>query len=237
MRSTTSTPSPDQPGGSTTTFLATAILVAGGVVLAALAQIWALRLGVRKNLYVSGLGADGEPTAAAFNAALLAVALGGLALAILSEIVASRPRAGSKRMVTTRRPLVTPPVLIVVSSVCFVFASRVPCSYGCPVPGSDAFLAQDALHITAAVAGFVWACLAMISAVCQAEFRVTRVGSAIAMAVVALSAGLGGLLSLSGRHGDIGSWMEFVATTIALLWLVGYCVAEAPWPTRRRRSR
>lgn len=59
----------------------------GGSVLVAVALtiIWVARLSIDRVLYVSGLGADGEPTAGWFELALLLLVAGGFAVAWASR--------------------------------------------------------------------------------------------------------------------------------------------------------
>ncbi|MGG7466373.1 DUF998 domain-containing protein [Plantibacter sp. YIM 135347] len=202
----------------------------GGLLIAvATIMIWGARLSLRKNSYVSGLGATGEVTATVFNAALLMVAVGGLSLAIAMRRAAVVARRAAPVPVG-RRPaaaLLTPWVLIAASSLCFFVASQVTCTYECPIPSSPAFTIQDASHISVAVLGFALACLAMGVAALRSSDRAVRIGSWTAGITVAVVAGIGGLLSLAEIGVQVGSWLEFVAMTVALAWLVGYGFAEA----------
>ncbi|HXH36940.1 MAG TPA: DUF998 domain-containing protein [Plantibacter sp.] len=198
--------------------------VGGALVVVATVMIWASRLSLAKNSYVSGLGATGEVTAPVFNAALLMVAVGGLSIAVALR------RAGRRTPGVQRGPrvslLLVPWLLIAASSLCFFAASQVTCTYECPIPASPRFTVQDAVHISFAVLGFALACLAMIGSALESRVRTVRRMSWFAGSAVALIAGAGGLLSLAEVGQSVGSWLEFVATTIALLWLVGYGLAE-----------
>jgi hypothetical protein len=57
--------------------------------------------------------------------------------------------------------------------------------------------------------------------------RVLAVFSRLSGAAVAVIAGAGGLLSLTNVATGFGSQLEFVATTIAILWLAVYGVLAA----------
>ncbi len=59
-------------------------------VLATLTIIWIARIGVTRDLYVSELGADGEPTAAWFERALLLLVAGGFAIAWAGRRIRTR---------------------------------------------------------------------------------------------------------------------------------------------------
>src|SRR5690606_1430813 len=66
-------------GGGRLTGMLDRLLAAAGTlaVLAALTAIWAARLTIPYDVYVSELGADGMPTAAVFETALLLLVAGG----------------------------------------------------------------------------------------------------------------------------------------------------------------
>ncbi len=199
--------------------------VGGVLVVVAAILIWAARLSLAKNSYVSGLGATGEVTAPVFNAALLMVAVGGLSIAVALQRAAGPGNWSPKP--SRIAGILVPWLLVAGSSVCFFVASQVTCTYECPIPSSPLFTVQDAVHISFAVLGFTLACLAMIGSAIGARLRVVRRVSWIAGAAVAVVAGIGGLLSLAEIGQQVGSWLEFAAMTIALLWLVGYGLAEA----------
>ena len=205
--------------------VALAFAIIGGVlVVVATVMIWAARLSLGKNSYVSGLGATGEVTAPVFNAALLMVAIGGLSIAgALQRVLPSR-EPGQRR--TRVGLLLVPWLLVGLSSLCFLVASRVTCTYECPIPSNPLFTLQDAVHISFAVLGFALACLAMIGSALGSRLRAVRRLSWFAGSAVAVIAGLGGLLSLAEVGQQVGSWLEFAAMTIALFWLVGYGLAE-----------
>lgn len=199
--------------------------IGGGVlVVVATVLIWAARLSLGKNSYVSGLGATGEVTAPVFNAALLMVAVGGLCVAVAVRHVAVCE--GSRRRRSWVRLLLVPWLLLGLSSLCFLVASRVTCTYECPIPSSPLFTVQDAVHISFAVLGFAFACLAMIGSAIGSRLRAIRRLSWFAGSAVAVIAGVGGLLSLAEVGQRVGSWLEFAAMTIALFWLVAYGLAE-----------
>ena len=62
------------------------------LVIAGLAIIWISRWNVHRDLYVSGLGATGEPTAEWFELALIFVVIGGSAIAWAGRAVHSTAR-------------------------------------------------------------------------------------------------------------------------------------------------
>lgn len=201
------------------------LAVIGGVlVVVATIMIWGARLSLGKNSYVSGLGATGEVTAPVFNAALLMVAVGGLSIAVAVQRVAPSRESGPRRPMV--RLLLVPWLLLGLSSLCFLVASRVTCTYECPIPSNPLFTLQDAVHISFAVLGFALACLAMIGSALGSRLRAVRRLSWFAGSAVAVIAGIGGLLSLAEIGQQVGSWLEFAAMTIALFWLVGYGLAE-----------
>gem|GEM_PF-486045 len=197
------------------------ILAALGTVsvTAALVIIWVARLGVPRELYVSELGADGEPTAAWFERALLLIVAGGLLV------------AWAGRRIVSRAPVLRrwrPSVSIAISSALFLFASQVPCTSGCPVPRFGPDLSwQDLGHVTAAALAFAFAAWAMLQCAFAVGHRVIRRFSFVAALSVAIIAGAGGLMSLFDFYAWIGSRFEFVATTVGIAWLAIYGLAIA----------
>ena len=101
-------------------------------VVVALVIIWMARLTVTRDLYVSELGAQGEPTAAAFEVALLLIVAGGRAFVGAGGY--SRVRAFA---------LWTAAVSLWVGCGFFLFASQVTCTSGCPSPYGSTFTRQD----------------------------------------------------------------------------------------------
>lgn len=199
------------------------------LVTVALVLLWVLRARADRPLYVSGLGADGEPTAAAFEVALLLVAAGGFLVAWAARHVRARPsRARSLRALAAWTPAVT----LVVASAAFLLASQVRCSSGCPVPGTPASTWADLVHTASATLGFAAAAVAMLqTAFSDAPRPVVRL-SLVAAAGLALAAGTGGVLSLAGVDTDVGAVMEYVATSVGLGWLAALGVALALGQTR-----
>jgi hypothetical protein len=181
------------------------------LVIAALAIIWGARLTVPRELYVSELGAQGMPTAGWFEVALLLVVAGGTAIAWAGRRVRSRVRVLSAW---------APAVSLWVACGLFLFASQVTCTPGCPIPFGDSFVLQDFLHTLAAVLAFAAACWAMLQASFAQNHRVLAIFSRATGIAVAVIAGTGGLFSLFRFQQALGSRLEFVATTLAIAWLV-----------------
>ncbi|MGO2659942.1 DUF998 domain-containing protein [Mycetocola reblochoni] len=188
------------------------------LVVGATGVIWTGRAITGRSVYVSELGAAEAATATAFNAALLALGAGVIAVA-----AASRHQTGATARRTRRW---TVRLLLLGTGAAFAVASRVPCSAGCPVPGSTAFTATDAVHLSAAVAGFALAGLAMIVTAATPGRRLLRLSSLVAVALMALAAAAGGLLSLQGSFLALGATLEFVAMTVAVAWFVPYVSAQ-----------
>ena len=177
----------------------------------ALAIIWMSRLTVPRELYVSELGAQGEPTAAAFQIALLLIVAGGSAVSWAGRGIRSSVRVLA---------LWTPAISLWVGCAFFLFASQVTCTPGCPLPYGPSFTWQDFSHTLAAVIAFAAACWAMLQTAFARDNRVlSRLSLATAL-LVAVIAGTGGLFSLFRFQVELGSRLEFVATTIAIAWLV-----------------
>ncbi|MCI1019111.1 DUF998 domain-containing protein [Microbacterium sp. C5A9] len=199
---------------------AAAALIGSVLVGVALALIWLARLSTDRVLYVSGLGADGEPTAGAFEIALVLLALGGFCVAAAAR--------GLRATAPVLRAW-TPALSIVIASALFLLASQVPCTAGCPLPVGDTFSWQDLVHTTAAVLAFALAAVAMLQTSFVDGRRVLRtlsLGAGISTAVVAAA---GGLLSLLRFRTDVGSILELVATTIGMGWLMilGFAISHA----------
>ncbi|MEV8379219.1 DUF998 domain-containing protein [Kribbella sp. NPDC056861] len=177
---------------------------------ASLAIIWAAKAGADRSLYVSGLGADGEPTAGVFEFALLLLVAGGYSVAwALHDVVDGAGPVGRW----------TPSLSLIVSSSLFLVASQVPCTAGCPVPVGDSFTWQDLTHVASAIAGFAFAALAMIQVSFAGSHPVLSWLSRVCGVLVAVVAAAGGLSSLFSFRTDIGSMLEFVAMTVAMSWL------------------
>jgi hypothetical protein len=194
------------------------------LVLGALAIIWIARLGVERELYVSELGADGEPTAAWFERALLLLVAGGFLVAWAGRRI--RSRAAVLRWWS-------PSASIAISSALFLVASQVPCTSGCPVPRFGPDLSwQDLGHVSAATLAFAFAAWAMLQCAFAVGHAAIRRFSLVAAISVAVIAATGGLMSVFDFYAWIGSRFEFVATTIGIAWLAIYGVALA---VERRR--
>ena len=185
-------------------------LVGCALVAAALAIIWGARLTVPRVMYVSELGATGEPTAEWLRTALLLVVAGGSLI------------AWAGRRIRSIVPLLrawTPAVSLWTGCAFFLVASQVTCTARCPLPYGPSFTWQDFTHTSVAVLAFSAACWGMLQcsfAVGHRALRRFSLASGIAVSVVA---GTGGILSLARFGTDVGSVLELVATTIALSWL------------------
>ena len=205
----------------------TAAAVVGSALTAvALVLIWVARSRVDRPVYVSELGADGEPTAALFEAALLLVVAGGLLVAWAGRgLRAARAGRGTQAGRGTRAAgrllgAWTVSTSIAAASGLFLVASQVPCTAGCPLPIGATFTVQDLVHTTSAVLAFAAACVAMLQASFVAGRGRLRVLSMTSGVSVALIAATGGLLSLLRVGTDVGGVLELVATTIAIGWLI-----------------
>jgi hypothetical protein len=179
-------------------------------VVVALVIIWVARVSVGRDVYVSELGADGMPTAKWFEAALLLIVLGAAIIAFTARRLRSRLRVLRAW---------TPAISLWVASGCFLVASQVTCSYGCPVPYGPSFTWQDFIHTTLAVLAFAAACWGMAQIAFARGHRAIAIMSLTAAIVVAVVAGAGGLLSLFQFQVGFGSRLELVATTVAVAWL------------------
>lgn len=193
--------------------------IAGSIlVTAALTIIWIARLSVDRVLYVSGLGADGEPTALWFEFALLLLVAGGFSVAWAAQGMRSTARLIA---------MWTPSLSVAIASSLFLVASQVPCTTGCPVPVGDAFTWQDLIHTTVAVLAFALAAFAMLQVSFVKDRSTLRALSMIAGISTGVIAGAGGILSLLRFRTDIGSILELVATTVGMGWLVILGLATA----------
>lgn len=185
-------------------------------IVAALVIIWGARLSIPRSAYVSELGAAGEPTAPWFQAALLLVVVGGSAIAWAGRHIRSTASVLGRW---------TPSISLWIGCGFFLLASQVTCTAGCPLPVGDTFTWQDFTHTAAAVLAFAAACMAMI----QASFAVGHPGLARMSLLtgfgVAVSAAVGGVLSLARVWTTVGGLLEFVATTFAIGWLVMFGLA------------
>lgn len=208
-------------------------LVGAPLVLAALALLWVLRARADGPVYVSELGADGEPTAAAFEVALLLIAAGGSAVAWSGRHLRCRtPGARLVRAVGLWSPAVT----LWVACAAFLLASQVRCSAGCPVPGTPASTWADLVHTASAGVGFAAAAVAMLqTAFSDAPRPVVRLSLAASVAL-AVAAGTGGILSLLGVGTDVGGVMEYAATSVGLGWLAALGAGLAARPGRASAS-
>jgi Protein of unknown function (DUF998) len=192
----------------------------GGSTLVAIALIvlWSARLTVSRDLYVSELGAEGQPTARAFQVALILISIGGSAIAWSARAVRSRVAFFA---------LWTPAVSIWVASGFFFLASQITCTSGCPLPVGETFTWQDFTHTTLAVLAFAAACWAMLQTAFARDHALLRVLSLTAGIAVIVLASAGGILSLARFEANFGSRLELAATTVALVWLLAIGVVLA----------
>lgn len=201
-----------------------AIAIVGCVlVTAAITIIWLARLDVLRRdadraIYVSELGAQGEPTGGWFMVAMLAIVAGGSLIAWAGRRVRAEVRVLA---------LWTPSVSLWISCGFFLFASQVTCTAGCPLPYGSTFVWQDFLHTLAAVLAFAIACWGMLQAAFARHHRVIAVVSASCGIAVGVIAATGGIFSLLRFRTDIGAWLEIIATTIAIAWVVLFGIAVA----------
>ncbi|MFB2580673.1 DUF998 domain-containing protein [Herbiconiux sp. P15] len=203
------------------------LLLAAAATLTGLTLIWIARLSADRYLYVSELGATGEPTAEVFRWAMTLVA-GSAAL-----VAVCAPRLEPR----VRWLAVAPPAVVLGgAAVAFGIASQVTCTYGCPLPVGPAFTWQDLVHTVCAVIGFAGAAVVMLQVSVDRRFRGLGRYSAVSAIAVAVIAGAGGLLSLLRFGTQFGGILELVATTIALLWLAVLAVVLAISELRARRD-
>ena len=197
------------------------------LVTIALVVIWGARLDAlernpQRSIYVSGLGAEGEPTAFVYMLGMLAIVAGGSLIAWTGRHVRAEVRVLA---------LWTPSISLWISCAFFLFASQVTCTAGCPLPYGPSFNWQDFLHTLAAVLAFAIACWGMLQAAFAKHHRAIAVISATCGIAVGVIAATGGILSLLQFRTDIGAWLELVATTIAIGWVVlfGGAVSRERW--------
>ncbi|CAN5243838.1 hypothetical protein BH11ACT3_BH11ACT3_06250 [soil metagenome] len=181
--------------------------------IAALVALWMERSTIHEEIYVSGMGAAGMPTAGAFQVTLLAIALGAGLVAWAARDIRSRVRWLA---------VWTPAVSLWFAAGFFVVDSAVPCTPGCPVPlpGSAYFTWQDFVHTLAAVLAFAAASWAMMQCATAVGHRALRRFSFVAAISVATISIAGGLMSTFNFYAELGSRFELVATTIGLVWIV-----------------
>jgi hypothetical protein len=194
----------------------------------ALAIILVARSTVGRDVYVSEMGAIGQPTARWFEAALLLIVVGGSLL------------AWAGRGIRSRLPVLrawTPAISLWIGCGFFLVASQVPCTTGCPLPTGAAFTWEDLIHTVVAVLAFAAACWAMLQTAFARGFQALATLSLVAAISVAIISGIGGLLSLLQFQANFGSRLELVATAIALSWLVTFGVVLAARQVALQRNR
>jgi hypothetical protein len=199
--------------------------VGTAVVAAALVLLWAIRLQVPRDLYVSELGATGMPTARPFEVFLLLIVVGGVLVAWAGRGIRSRARIIGRW---------TPAVSLWIACAFFLVDSQVTCTAGCPVPvPGPLFTWQDFTHTTVAVLAFAAAAIAILQCAFADGHRALRRLSLACAVAVGLVSAVGGLMSLLDFYSWFGSRLELVATTVGLGWMVVFgrrCMAS------RRRS-
>ena len=201
-------------------------LVGSVLVLLALVIIWVARVSQGRDLYVSELGAAGQPTARWFEGALLLIVAGGSLIAYAA------------RGIRSRLPILAiwaPAVSLWIGCGFFLVASQVTCTTGCPLPVGVSFTWQDLIHTVVAVLAFAAACFGMLQVSFAAGHRSLArfsLGAAVAVAVIA---GAGGILSLARFQAEFGSRLELAATTIALGWLLTLGLVTALRPVSSTR--
>jgi hypothetical protein len=188
---------------------AAALTLAAALAAVGLILIWVARLSADRYLYVSELGAIGEPTADVFRWAMTAVAVGAAMPA-----GALTPRGRVLRAIP-------PAVVLLAAAAAFGLASQVTCTRYCPLPVGPGFTWQDLVHTSAAVIGFAGASWVMLQVASDARLKRLARFSLVAALAVALIAATGGILSLLQFGTEVGGLLELVATTVALTWLVG----------------
>ncbi len=183
------------------------------LLLAALVLLWAARASISRAVYVSEMGAPDMPTAGLFAWVLTLIALGAALVGVAGRDIRSRPRLLA---------LWTPSVSLWIAGAFFLVDSRVTCTPGCPVPvpGSVQFTWQDFVHTSAAVLAFAFASWAMLQCSFAVGHRALRRFSLVAAISVASISTAGGLMSLLNFYPTVGSYLEFVATTIGLAWVL-----------------
>jgi hypothetical protein len=201
--------------------------VAGSLlVLAALVIIWAARLTIHADIYVSELGATGMPTAHVFEIALLLIVAGGSLIAFGGKDIRSRVRWLA---------VWTPAVSLWIACGFFLVASQVTCTAGCPLPYGPTFDWQDLTHITCATLAFGLACFAMLQAAFADHHRILAKFSLVMGIAVGVVAGVGGLCSITNFEVDFGSSLELVATTLAIAWVAVFGATIAGRRLRAQR--
>lgn len=202
------------------------------LVTVALGIIWIARVSIGRDVYVSVMGATGMPTADWFRSALMLVAAGGGLAAFVTRAIRVSP------------PIVRlwpPAVSLACASGLFLLASQVTCTPGCPIPYGPSFTWPDFTHTTSAVLAFAFACWAMLQLTFAADHRLMSRLSLCCGVAVAVIAATGGIMSLAGWDHEVGSRFEFIATTIAIGWLISLALVSAvpppPPPAWRRGTR
>jgi hypothetical protein len=202
------------------------IVAAAGtaIVAAALVLLWAIRVEVPRDLYVSELGATGMPTARPFEVFLLLIVAGGSLVAWAGRGIRSRARLIGRW---------APAISLWGACGLFLVDSQVTCTAGCPVPVPGPFFTwQDFVHTSVAVLAFAAAAVAILQCAFAEGHPAIRRLSLICAIGVGLISAAGGLMSLLDFYSWFGSRLELVATTVGLGWMVVFGAALAVGRTR-----
>ncbi|WP_160075393.1 DUF998 domain-containing protein [Pseudoclavibacter sp. 8L] len=204
----------------------TAMRAAAAILLVSVATIWFTRSQVTEQVYVSGLGATGMPTADVFNTALLGIGVG----ALLGAPSLAGIRSGLRWLSWSASGT------LVATALAFVGASQITCTYGCPIPFTPGSTLQDLVHIVFAATGFTGAAVVMVQLATSSLPRPTRLIAWGAAGATGLVAAAGASLSLLRFRTDLGATLEFIAMTVGVVWLAGLMVRQALLPAERARA-
>ena len=183
------------------------------LVIVALVIIWGARLSQTRELYVSEMGAPSEPTAHWFQVALVLIVIGGCLVAW-----AGRRVRASVRILSAW----TPAISLWVACGFFFVASQVTCTTGCPLPYGASFNVQTFVHTLSAVLAFGAASWAMVQTAFARDYKVLAAISLSMGILVLVIASTGGLFAIFQFQVVLGSRLEFLATTLAISWLVAF---------------
>lgn len=190
----------------------------GAVTIAtiSLCVVWIVRYSSGGNLYVSGYGAPSMPLAHIFNTALLGIGISGVLVSLACPTWYSDLRILKRWSASSS---------ILASGLAFIVASRITCTDGCPIPFTEGSTLQDLIHIAAAAIGFTSASIAMLQVATSEAASAIRNSARFATASISASSLAGAGLSVSHFHADWGANMEFMATTIGVMWLASIALA------------
>ncbi|GAA2177227.1 hypothetical protein GCM10009847_02290 [Leucobacter tardus] len=184
-------------------------MIASAAAMTAIVGIWVSRVFTSESAYVSEMGAAGAPMATVFNLSLVLV---GVAAFLVERSLHAHPVVHAHLL-----PQLGGALLI--GGLMFVVAATVTCTEGCPVPFTAGSTVQDFIHIASAVLGFGAALAAMVITGFAGRSRWVRTVSLGGALAVLVTASTGALIALFDGPTWFGGWLEFVATTIAIVWL------------------